>query len=142
MQRRWHRTLPLIAVVGAVATLGCLPWYGFGDDEAGKVTVNFTDQCEAVDSGGKPVGEFHVKAWDMITFGNKGRRTAIVLFHEGREWIGRDSVRLRPGERVTLRVRKVAGAEYAYRLFCVTEDEDEEPGKGGGPVIVDPPGGG
>jgi len=147
MQRRWHRVLPLIAVVGAVATFGCLPWYGFGDDEAGKVTVNFTDRCEAVSSDGKPVGEFHVRAWDTITFGNKGRRTAVVLFQEGMRWIGRDSVRLRPGERVTLRVRRAASGAYAYRLICVTEeadddkDEDEE-GKGGGPVIVDPPGGG
>jgi hypothetical protein len=142
MHKRWHRTLPLIAVIAAVATIGCVPRYGFGGDTAEKITVYFTDRCEAVYAGGEPVEEFHVKTWEQITFCNRGDKIAIVVFEEGRSWIGRDSIRLYPGECVTLRVRIATPGEYSYKLYCTSGKGDEEAGEGGGPILKDPPGGG
>jgi hypothetical protein len=141
MQKGWHKTLPLIAVLAVVTTLGCVPWYVLWGDQEGGMELCFTDKCVLAGSDGRPVGEIHVKTWERITFCNKSAGTVVVVFPGGRRWIGRDDFRLGPGERVTLRVRIAPPAEYSYSFYCKNR-KGEATGNGGGPVVKDPPGGG
>lgn len=133
MNMSWRSALLMGVVVAVLAAPGCWPpnvipvW-----ESQPAVSVVFEGDCESEGLGG-----VEVTTWDQIKFCNESVYTVIVMFPDGYSWIGRNSLRLIPGECATLRVRSGPTAEYMYTFVCQDEN-GEEKGMGGGPIIKEP----
>lgn len=102
----------------------CIPT----DDSSRVVAID--DVCKLVSATGVEIRSLDVKDDDLITWTNNSGRIIKIVVSDPKTLGGRHSVRLEPGEKVTLRVSGHK-ATSILKWYCGGDDGKDDGGSGG-----------
>jgi hypothetical protein len=125
----------------ACLAFGLCAWFASCIPTDGYRVVAVDDACKLVSAKGVEITSLDVKDDDLITWTNNSGRTIKIVVSDPKTLGGRNSLRLEPGEKFTIRVAGHKGASM-LRWYCGggndddDDDDDKDDGSTGGNTPV------